>query len=335
MQNASLFFALAFAAALNPFLGSSMAFAQAQAKVEATYPSRPMRVIVAYSPGGGVDLVSRSVAQKLSASFGQPVVVENRPGANGMIGAQAAARSLPDGYTLVVLDRGTLTINTNLYKDIAYSPVKDFAYVGVSWDLPFILTINAELPIQTLEEFVKYAKTKPGAINFATFGAGSLIHLNFEQLSASFGIAMTHVPYKGSVRAATAVVNGEAGTFMSAYQGVGGFIRSGHLRALAVGRLSRLPALPDVPTMGELGAGDDILAPGYFTFTVAAGTPRAIVMKLHSEMERASAMPDLEKYLSNAGMETRSFTPEQFAEGVARDIERFRKLVQTAGIPQF
>jgi len=333
MKNAS--FALAVAAALSPLLGSSIALAQAPAKPDAAYPSRPVRVIVAYSPGGSVDLVSRSVAQKLSASFGQPVVVESRPGANGMIGAQAAARSAPDGHTLVVLDRGTLTINPTLYKEMTYSPLKDFAYTGVMWELPFILTINADLPIKTLEEFVKHAKTRPGVINFASFGAGSLIHLNFEQLNASFGIALTHVAYKGSARAATAVVNGEVGIFMSAYQGVGSFIRSGHLRALAVGRHSRLPALPDVPTMTELGAADDILVPGYFTFAVPAGTPRAIIMKLHSEIERASAMPDLEKYLNNAGMETRSFTPEQFAEGVTRDIARFRKLVQTVGIPQF
>jgi len=305
----------------------------AQAKGEPAYPSKPVRVIVAYSPGGGIDTVTRSVAQKLSETFRQPVTVENRPGANGMVGAQAAARTAPDGYTLVVLDRGALTINPSLYKEMTYDPLKDFAYTGVMAELPYVLTINGKLPIKTLQEFINFAKTKPGVLNFATFGAGSLIHLNFEQLNASYGISLTHVPYKGSAQAANAVVSGDVGLFMSSYAAVASFIRDGRLRALAVGRQSRLPGLPEVPTMGELGSSNDILRAGYFTFAAPAGTPRAVIMKLHTEINRALDSPDLEKHLGAAGMEPRSTTPEEFTESVRREIASFRKLVQTVGIP--
>lgn len=313
---------------------ASTGFAQTPSKGDAPYPTKPVRVIVAYSPGGGIDIVTRSVSQKLSDVFRQPVTVENRPGANGMIGAQSVARSASDGHTLVVLDRGALTINPSLYKEISYDPLKDFAYTGVVAELPYVLTINGNLPIRTLQEFVGFAKSKPGVLNYATFGAGSLIHLNFEQLNASYGIALTHVPYKGSAQAANAVVSGDVGVFMSSYAAVATFLRDGRLRALAVGRPNRLPGLQDVPTMTELGASNDILKPGYFTFAAPTGTPRATIMRLHNEISRALDTPDLEKHLSAAGMEPRTSTPEEFAESVRREIASFKKLVQAVGIPQ-
>ncbi len=315
-------------------LASSITAAQSSAKADAAYPTKPVRVIVAYSPGGGIDIVTRSVSQKLSEVFRQTVTVENRPGANGMVGAQSVARSAPDGHTLVVLDRGALTINPSLYKEISYDPLRDFAYTGVVAELPYVLTINGNLPIKTLQEFVNFAKTKPGVLNYATFGAGSLIHLNFEQLNASYGISLTHVPYKGSAQAANAVVSGDVGVFMSSYAAVASFLRDGRLRALAVGRPNRLPGLKDVPTMVELGGSNDILKPGYFTFAAPAGTPRAAIMRLNSEITRALDTPDLEKHLNAAGMEPRSGTPEEFADGVRREIASFKKLVQAAGIPQ-
>lgn len=296
------------------------------------YPTRPIRIIVGYSPGGGVDIMTRAVAQKLTESLGQPVPVENRPGANGMVGAQAIARSAPDGYIVGVIDRAGLTINPSLHKTLSYDPLKDFAYTGVSTELRYVLTINGSLPVRTLKDFVAYVKARPGVINFASFGIGSLIHLNFEQMSSSLGIQMTHVPYKGSTAAGQAVITGDAGVMMSSYAGVAPFLRDGRLRAIAVGRPSRLATLPDVPTLAEAGAADEIMAPGYFTFVVAAGTPRVIVMKLHSEIARALAAPDMAERLAVAGMEPHTTTPEQFAEGVKRDIARFGKLVSALGI---
>jgi tripartite-type tricarboxylate transporter receptor subunit TctC len=298
----------------------------------AQYPIRPIRIIVGYSPGGGVDIMSRAVAQKLSESFGQPVPVENRPGANGMVGAQAIARSSPDGHTVGVIDRAGLTINPALHKSLSYDPLKDFAYTGVSTELRYVLAVNGALSVKTLREFVAYAKARPGALNFASFGVGSLIHLNFEQMSSSLGIQMTHVPYKGSTAAAQAVITGDAGVMMSSYAGVAPFLRDGRLRAIAVGRPERLAALPEVPTLAEAGASAELMAPGYFTFILAAGTAQPVIDKLRAEMSRALAAPDMAERLALAGMEPHLEAPEEFAAGVRRDIERFAKLVSALGI---
>ena len=297
------------------------------------YPTRPIRIIVGYSPGGGVDIMSRAVAQKLTASLGQPVPVENRPGANGMVGAQAVARSAPDGHTLGVLDRAALTINPALHKALSYDPLKDFAYTGVSTELRYVLTVSARLPVKTFQEFVAYAKARPGVVNFASFGAGSLIHLNFEQMNSTLGIQMTHVPYKGSTAAAQAVITGDAGVMMSSYAGVAPFLRDGRVRAIAVGRPARLATLPEVPTITEAGGAPETMTPGYFTFVAAAGTPRPILTKLHDEIARALAAPDMAERLAVAGMEPHTTTPEEFAQGVQRDIARFRKLVTLLAIP--
>lgn len=323
--------------AVSPFALALLAVASASSAQipgtgDAGYPSRPVRVIVAYSPGGGVDVMSRAVAQRLTESLGQPVLVENRPGANGLVGAQAVAKSSADGYTLLVIDRAGLTINPSLYKSLPYDPLKDFAYTGIATELRYVLAINAALPMSTFKEFVQYAKAKPGVLNFASFGTGSIIHLNFEQMNAHLGIEMTHIPYKGSTQAATAVISGEASMMMSSYAGLASFVRNGRLRALAVGRPTRLPMLPDVPTLSEAGGGEDTVVPGYFTFVAPAATPRPIIMKLNAEMRRIFASPDMVERLAKAGMEPHSSTPEEFAEGVKRDIARFRKLVISVGI---
>jgi tripartite-type tricarboxylate transporter receptor subunit TctC len=297
------------------------------------YPTRPVRIIVGYSPGGGVDIMTRAVAHKLTESLGQPVPVENRPGANGMVGAQAVARSAADGHTLGVIDRAGLTINPSLHRALSYDPLKDFVYTGVSTELQYVLTVSAKLPVSTFQEFVAYAKARPGVVNFASFGTGSLIHLNFEQMNSSLGIQMAHVPYKGSTAAAQAVITGDAGVMMSSYAGVAPFLRDGRLRAIAVGRPTRLATLPGVPTMAEAGGEEETMTPGYFTFVAAAGTPHPIVMKLHAEIARALAAPDMAERLAAAGMEPHTTTPEQFAQGVRRDIARFSKLVSALGIP--
>jgi tripartite-type tricarboxylate transporter receptor subunit TctC len=300
---------------------------------DAAYPSRPIRVIVAYPPGAGVDLMARSAAQKLMESLGQPVPVENRPGANGLVGAQAVAKSAPDGYTLLVIDRGALTINPGLYKSLPYDPLNDFAYIGVSAELQYVLAVNAALPAATFQEFVQLARSKPGAINYASFGTGSIVQLNFEQMNSHLGIKLTHVPYKGASQAAMAAINAEVGVVMSSLAGVAGFIRDGRLRALAVGRPTRSPLLPEVPTISEVGGGNDTLVPTYFTFVAPAGTPRAIVTKLNGELGRIMTAPDMVERLAKAGLEPQFTTPEEFTEGVKRDIARFGKLVRDLGIP--
>jgi len=298
-----------------------------------TYPNKPIRMIVAYPPGGAVDIMARSVAQKLQESLGQPVPVDNRPGGSGVIGAQAVAKAPPDGYTLLVIDRGALTINPSLYKTPPYDPVSDFAYTGVSTELHYVLAVNSALPVATFQDFVKLAKGKPGALNYGSFGIGTIVQLNFEQLSSHLGIKMTHVPYKGAAQTSLGVLNGEVAIMMSSIAGVAGFLKEGRLRALAVTGPNRLPQIPDVPTLREVGGGSDTVVPTYFTYAAPAGTPRAVLARLNAELARAQQAPEVLERLAKAGLEPQTVTPEAFAEEVKRDLTRFRALVSQLDIP--
>jgi tripartite-type tricarboxylate transporter receptor subunit TctC len=260
-------------------------------------------------------------------------VVDNRPGGSGVIGAQAVAKSAPDGYTLLVIDRGALTINPHLLKTPPYDSVRDFAYTGVSTDLHYVLAVSSSLPAKSFREFVEMAKAKPGALNYGSFGIGTIVQLNFEQLSSHLGIQLTHIPYKGAAQTSLAVLGGDVAIMMSSIAGVASFLKDGRMRALAVSGPKRSPQLPDVPTVTELGGGSDTVVPTYFTYALPAGTPRAIVAKLNTELKRAQAAPDVADRLAKAGLEPTSMTPEEFTEGVKRDSERFAKLIKTLAIP--
>ena len=297
------------------------------------YPSRPIRMIVAYPPGGAVDVMARSVAQKLQETLGQPVPVDNRPGGSGVIGGQAVAKSAPDGYTLLVIDRGALTINPHLLKTPPYDSLKDFAYTGVSTELHYVLAVSSSLPAKSFQEFVQMAKAKPGGLNYGSFGVGTITQLNFEQLSSHLGIRLTHVPYKGAAQTSLGVLGGDVAIMMSSVAGVASFLKDGRMRALAVSFPQRSPQLPEVPTVAEVGGGSDTVVPTYFTYVVPAGTPRAIISKLNAELSRAQAAPDVAERLAAAGLEPQSTTPEAFTESVKRDTERFGRLIKTLAIP--
>jgi tripartite-type tricarboxylate transporter receptor subunit TctC len=303
------------------------------APAQDSWPSRPLRMVVAYPPGGGVDVMARSVAQKLQDALGQPVVVDNRPGGSGVIGAQAVAKSAPDGYTILVIDRGALTINPHLLKTPPYDSVRDFAYTGVSADLHYVLAVSSKLPAKTFQEFVQMAKAKPGALNYGSFGIGTIVQLNFEQLSSHLGIRLTHIPYKGAAQTSLGVLGGDVAIMMSSIAGVSAFLKDGRMRALAVSGPKRSPQLPDVPTVAEVGGGSDTVVPTYFAYALPAGTPRAIVAKLNTELTRAQAAPEVAERLAAAGLEPQSVTPEAFAQGVQRDSERFARLIKTLAIP--
>lgn len=311
---------------------STFGWAQGAAKSDAAFPTRAIKIVVAYSPGAGVDLMARAVAQKLAESVGQPVVVENRPGAHAIVGADYVAKQPADGYTLLVIDRGALTINPSLYKSLPYNPLKDFAYTGIATELRYVLAINPALPAKSFAEFVQLAKTKPGGLNYASFGTGSIVQLNFERLKTHAGIDLTHVPYKGTTQVVTSVMAGDAHIMMSSPEGVMNYVRDGRLRALAVGSPARMPMLPEVPTLQEAGGGADTLVPTYFTFAAPGGTPRAVVMKLHTELGKALAAPEVAERLARGGLIAQPSTPEAFAESVRLDIERFGKLVRELGI---
>jgi tripartite-type tricarboxylate transporter receptor subunit TctC len=297
------------------------------------YPSRPIRLIVSFTPGGGADLTARTVGQKMSESLRQPVVVDNRPGANGLVGAGAVASAAPDGYTLLLTDRGALGINPSLYRKLPYDPLRDFEYVGVVTVASYVLVSDPRLPARTLTELVKLARTQPGKLNYASFGVASMAHLNIEALKARLGLDLTHVPYKGAGPAVQGVVAGEAAITIASPAGVLGFVRDGRLRALAIGAKQRSALLPDVPTLAEAGGEEDLLAPTYFAFALPAGTPRPLVDTLHREMRRALDAPEVATRLNAAGLEPTGGTGAELLELVKRDIPRFRRLIQDIGIP--
>jgi tripartite-type tricarboxylate transporter receptor subunit TctC len=299
---------------------------------QGAYPAKPIKLIVSFTPGGGADLTARTVGLKMSEQMKQPVVVENRPGANGLVGAGAVAQSAPDGYTLLLTDRGALGVNPSLYKSMPYDPVQDFAYVGIVTVAPYVLVVDPRLPVKSVAELVEHAKANPGKINYGSFGIASMAHLNIEALKSRLGINLVHVPYKGAGPAVQGVVAGDAGVTISSPTAVLGFVRDGRLRALAIGASKRSNLLPDVPTLREAGVDEDVLASTYFAFAVPAATPRPIVERLHQEMKRALSAPEVAERLGRAGLEPTGGSGEELLELVKRDIPRFGKIVQDIGI---
>ena len=302
------------------------------AAAQDVYPSRPIRMIVSFTPGGGADLTARTVGQGMSEALRQPMVVENRPGANGLVGAAAVAKSAPDGYTLLLTDRGALGVNPSLYKSLPYDPLRDFEYVGIVTSAPYVLVVDPRLPARSLAELARLARQKPGGINYASFGVASMAQLNIEALKARLGIDLTHVPYKGAGPAVQGVVAGEAGLTIASPAAVLGFVRDGRLRALAVGAQGRSPLLPEVPTLAEAGGDDDTLVPTYFALALPAGTPRPIVERLHQAMKNALATPEVAQRLGAAGLEPTGGTGEALREVIRNDIPRFRRIIQDIGI---
>ena len=313
-----------FAAAL---LTIPAAFAQAPA-----YPTKPVRLVVPFSPGGASDLTARTLAQKMGESMGQSIVVDNKPGANGVLGIDSVAKSQPDGYTILLTDRGSLTVNPSLYMKLPYDPMKDFSYIGIATDGPYVLVVNPNLNVKTVQELVALSKSEPGTLNYSSFGVGSMAQLNLEAFNQKMGTDMLHVPYKGAAPAAQAAVTGEVGVTISAVPAVQGFIADGRLRALAVGSEKRFAVLPDVPTMTEAGASNDILLPTYFALLAPANTPAPIVARLNAELKKALADPAVAERFAGAGLVPVGGTPEAMAASVKRDLPRFADLVKKIGI---
>jgi len=309
-----------------------LALAAPAAHAQADYPTRPIKLILPFPPGGGADLTARSLAQKMGETMGQSIVVENKPGANGALGTEAVAKSAPDGYTLLVTDRGSLAVNPHLYAKLGYDPLRDFAFVGIATDGPYVLVANPSLNVKTVAELTAASKAKPGTINYASFGIGSMPQMNLEALNRKLGIDLVHVPYKGAGPASQAVVAGEVGVTIASVPAVQGFIKDGRLRALAVGSDKRFAVLPDVPTMKEAGVDGDILVPTFFALLAPAGTPPAIVAKLNAEMKKALADPAIAERLTAAGLVVNGSSPEVMANTVRQDNARFGALVKAIGI---
>jgi len=299
--------------------------------VAQSYPTKPVRLVVPFPAGGGVDTVARPLAQKLSESLRQQVVIENRPGAGGNIGTDAVAKSAADGYTLLITTHGH-AISPNLYRKLPYDSVKDFAPVTQLTSSFLLLVANPALPARSLKELIVLAKAKPGSLNYGSTGLGAPPHLVTELLKIMAGIDMAHIPYKGDAPLFTALLSGEVlVAFVPPVTGLP-HVKTGRLRALAVTSPGRSPTLPDVPTVVEAGV-PGFEYTGWLAILAPAGTPREVVGKLQGEIAKTLAVPEMRDRFLGWGYEPVAGTPEEFATRLRADIARYAKIIKEAKIP--
>jgi tripartite-type tricarboxylate transporter receptor subunit TctC len=304
------------------FLGN--VFAQA-------YPAKPVKLIVPFPPGGNTDIVGRLIAQKLSDGLGQQVYVENRGGAGGTIGAEAAAKSPADGYTLFFATTGTLASAPSLQPDLRYDPVKAFAPVSTLANAPVVVLVAAEVPVRSLKELVDTARAKPGQLKFGSAGTGHFVHLAGEMFKTAAGVDMLHVPYKGVNAALTDMLGGRIELMFDAPAQYEPHLQSGKVRALAVASAKRLARLPDVPTTAEAGLPGYELA-SWFGLAAPAGTPAEAIARLNAEVLKALTAADVVETLKKLGLEPAGSSPQEYAAMIVEDLARWRRAVKAAGI---
>ena len=314
--------ALAFFAALWTALSGLDAAAQ--------YPDKPIRLLVPIAPGGGPDVIARVIAPKLSAALGQPVIVENRVGANGNIAGETVVKSPPDGYVLLLGMDSLLAVNPHLYANMPFDSLKDLVPVASLISSGFIMTVNPSVPAQTFPEFMEYARRSNPPLLYGSGGNGSQSHLTMERLKARTGVNMVHVPYKSGVAASTATVAGEVSAMMSG-TATTGLIRAGRLRALAYTGTRRSNLMPDVPTIAEFYP--DLTMVQWSGVFAPAGTPEPVLSRLRAEVNKALALPDVKERLRNAGgMEPWITTPDEFAAEIRSDHAKYAKLLKEVGV---
>lgn len=292
------------------------------------YPSRPVRIVVPYPPGGSPDVLARTLAQRVSESVGQQIITDNRPGAGGSVAAEAVMRASPDGYTLLIADSSVYSISPNLNPKLPYDTLRDFAPVSLAATSPIFLVANNALPVQNVKDLIALAKAKPG-MPYGSSGNGTAHHLAMELIKSLSGIDLTHVPYKGAGQVVPAVLAGDVVVAFAGLNLVLPQAKAGKLKLLAVATGQRTPLLPDLPTVAEAGV------PGFeITITLGlfapAGTPREVIGKLSAEFVKALNTPDVRQRLTAMGVEPAGSTPEQFAEAIRTEIEQFGKLVRTS-----
>jgi tripartite-type tricarboxylate transporter receptor subunit TctC len=295
------------------------------------YPAKPIRLIVPYPPGGGTDIVGRIVAQKLSESLGQQVVVDNRGGATGSIGAELASKSPPDGYTILMGNIAPNAINVSLQPKLPYDPVADFAPVSLAAATPNILVVHPTLPVKTVKELIALAKMRPGELNYPSAGVGSSSHLAGELLAILTGIKIVHIPYKGGGPAMIDTISGEMQMMFATMPAAMPHVKAGRVRPVAVTTAKRSGTLPELPTIAETGI-KGYEASTWYGVLAPAKTPRPIVERLHGEIVRMLAVPDMRERLAAQGFEPVGSTPEEFAAYIKSEIVKWGKVIRTAGI---
>ena len=309
---------------------AALAFATASA-ADDDYPSKPVRIVVPFAPGGSTDVVARILADKLGAEFKQTFVVENRAGASGNIGADVVAKAPPDGYTLLMGTTGVLAINKYLFTNMAFDPERDFVPVSYTSLITNILVVNPQVPARTVPDLVKLAQDKPGGLTFASSGAGSSTHLSGELFKSLAGVNILHIPYKGSSQALVDVIGGQVTMLFDNAPSSMPFIEQGKLRAIAVTSMKRLPNLPDVPTIDEAGVkGYESLS--WSGIMAPLGTPRPVIDKINAAIERALPAEDVRRKFAALGIEAVGGPPEAFARHIRAESEKWGRLVKAANI---
>lgn len=296
-----------------------------------TYPSKPIRIVVPFAPGGGADLVGRTIAQKLNESLGQPVLVDNRAGAAGSIGADIAAKSPPDGHTLFLGSNGPLAINPGLYAKLPYDAARDFAPVSIATVMPFLLATHPSLPVRTVKDLIALAKARPNQLNYGSPGSGSTTHLANELLKSMTGMKITHVPYKGVAPAAIDLISGQVQMMSGDLSTLLPHVRSARMRPIAVTGVKRSHLLPELPTVAESGVpGYD--ASGWFGVVVPAATPAPIIERLNGVIVKGLAASDARERLGAFGGEVGGSTPEQFGNHIRTEAAKWSKLIKLLGL---
>jgi tripartite-type tricarboxylate transporter receptor subunit TctC len=294
------------------------------------YPAKPIRMISPYASGGGSDTLARILGQKLYEAWGQPVVVDNRPGGGGILGAETVARAAPDGYTLLVTPSAVLTINPHLYSTLRYDTFKDFAPVTMASNSPYFLVVHPKIPVASVKELIAYAKANPGKLNYSSSGSGSSTHLAGVLFNQMAGVDIVHIPYKGAAPAIVDLLAGNIQMRFSSVVPVLPHVKSGRLRGVAISSVKRYAPLPDTPTIAESGL------PGYavesfYAVVAPAGTPRAIIAKLNVELVRNLKSAEVASHMAADGAQAIGSTPEELAKALREDYARWAKPVKDSG----
>lgn len=295
------------------------------------YPTRPVRLVVPFPPGGSTDILARLVAQKLSEDLGQTVLVDNRPGAGGTLGANLVAKSLADGYTLLMGSSGPISISPSLMKKLPYDPTKDYAAISLIATIPTMLVVNPSVPVKTVAELVALAKSKPGKMNFASTGNGATPHLAAELFKFSAGVDIVHVPYKGSAPAVADLLGGQVDLMFEQVPAVLPHVKAGKLRAIAVSSATRSAAMPELPTIAESGLpGFEVSS--WFGILAPTGTPPEIINRLNGALVRIMANAQVRETLAAQGAEAVGTTPQAFAATIGSEIPKWASVVKRAGV---